>query len=139
MTKEIDQETLSKMLEIAQEATRNAYCPYSSFHVGACILADDGNLYAGCNVENSVYGITQCAERNAIANMFAHGAKQIKAILVTADSEMIVVPCGACRQHIREFSALTVPVYMYNNKGDSQVMTVEELLPKSFGPEFLEK
>lgn len=130
---------VQQMLEKAKVAMKNAYCPYSHFHVGAAVLADDGNIYAGCNIENASYRVTQCAESSAVGNMISHGAKHIKKIVVVAESELIPSPCGACRQQLREFSDKSVEVHMFNNKGDHDVMTMDELLVKSFGPEFLKE
>lgn len=128
--------TIEEMLAVAQKAMKNAYNPYSKFSVGACILADDGKLYAGCNIENASYRLTICAEASAVAAMITQGAKQIERVVITADSENIVVPCGACRQTLREFASLSTPVYMFNKKGQSMRMTIDELLPKSFGASY---
>ncbi len=130
---------VQQMLAKAREAMRNAYCPYSHFYVGACVLGDDGNLYAGCNIENASYRVTQCAESSAVGGMVSHGAKRIKKVVVVADSELIPSPCGACRQQLRELCSADVEVHMFNNKGDHDVMTIDELLVKSFGPEFLKE
>ena len=133
------EEIVKKMLEKAKEVMRNAYCPYSHFYVGACVLGDDGNLYAGCNIENASYRVTQCAESSAVGGMVSHGSKRIKKVVVVADSDRIAVPCGACRQQLREFCEDDVEIHMFNNKGDHDVMTIDELLVKSFGSEFLEE
>ena len=129
---------LEEMLDHAKCAMQNAYNPYSHFFVGACILADDGHLYSGCNVENASYSLTLCAEVSAITAMITAGAKRIVEMLVVSSSDKIVVPCGACRQRIREFSDLSTKIHMCNHFGQHEVMTIDELLPKSFGPEFLE-
>lgn len=130
---------VQQMLEKAKAAMKNAYCPYSHFHVGAAVLADDGNIYAGCNIENASYRVTQCAESSAVGNMVSHGSKRIKKVVVVADSDQIVVPCGACRQQLRELASGDTEVHMFNNKGDHDVMTIDDLLVKSFGPEFLKE
>ncbi len=130
---------IDQMLEKAKIAMKNAYCPYSHFSVGACVLGDDGNMYAGCNIENASYRVTQCAESSAVGGMVSHGSKRIKKVVVVADSEDIVTPCGACRQQLRELCDGNVEVHMFNNKGDHDVMTMDELLVKSFGPEFLKE
>ena len=89
----------------AAEAVRaRAYAPYSRFHVGVAILADDGKIYAGCNVENAAYPIGNCAEASAIAAMIAGGAKRIKRVYVTGPGSAPVTPCGGCRQRIAEFA-----------------------------------
>ena len=127
---------IQKMLEKATAAMKNAYCPYSHFSVGACVLADDGNLYAGCNVENVVYNATH-AEVAAVAAMISAGAKRVQKIVIVADCNKIIVPCGGCRQHLREFSSEDMEVYMFNNQGDCDMMKMGDLLVKSFGPEYL--
>src|SRR6195952_3937614 len=98
-------------LYAAAEAVRaRAYAPYSRFQVGAAILADDGKIYAGCNVENAAYPIGNCAEASAIAAMLAGGGKRITRIYVTGPGSQPVTPCGGCRQRIREFAELDTPV-----------------------------
>ncbi len=89
---------VQEMLQKAKAAMKHAYNPYSNFFVGACILADDGKLYAGCNVENVSYSLTLCAEASALGAMVSAGAKRIKKMVVVAESDKIIVPCGACRQ-----------------------------------------
>jgi cytidine deaminase len=124
----------------AAEAVRaRAYAPYSKFQVGAAILADDGNIYSGCNVENAAYPVGNCAEPSAIAAMLAGGGKRIKRIYVTGPGVMPVTPCGGCRQRIREFADLDVEVISHGVDGQPLVQTLGQLLPHSFGPEFLSK
>ncbi len=119
--------------ELWQEALKvrqNAYTPYSHFKVGAAVLAANGKIYTGCNVENASYGLTCCAERNAIFAAAAAGERSFKALCVTAEGAEPVAPCGACRQVIAEFG---IPqIYMTNLNGDIKIMTAEELLPYSF-------
>lgn len=127
-----------KALFAAAETVRaRAYAPYSKFHVGAAILADDGNIYSGCNIENASYPVGNCAEPSAIAAMIAGGGKRIKRIYVTGPGVTPVTPCGACRQRIREFADLDVEVISHGVDGKPLVQTLEQLLPHSFGPEFL--
>jgi cytidine deaminase len=124
----------------AAEAIRaKAYAPYSRFHVGAAILADDGKIYSGCNIENAAYPVGNCAEASAIAAMIAGGGKRITRIYVTGPGSAPVTPCGGCRQRIREFADLTVPVISHGVDGEPLVCTLEQLLPHSFGPEYLPK
>ena len=124
----------------AAEAIRaKAYAPYSKFHVGAAILADDGKIYSGCNIENAAYPQGNCAETSAIAAMIAGGAKRIKRIYVTGPGLSPVTPCGGCRQRIREFADLDVEVISHGVDGEPLVQTLGQLLPHSFGPEFLGK
>jgi len=122
----------------AAEAVRaRAYAPYSKFQVGAAILADDGNVYTGCNVENAAYPVGNCAEPSAIAAMIAGGGKRIKRIYVTGPGAAPVTPCGGCRQRIREFADLDVVVISHGVAGAPLYRTLGELLPHSFGPEYL--
>jgi cytidine deaminase len=124
----------------AAEAVRaRAYAPYSKFRVGAAILADDGNVYAGCNVENAAYPIGNCAEASAIAMMIAAGATRIRRIYITGPGSEPVTPCGGCRQRIREFADPDVVVISHGVDGSPLSRTIAELLPHSFGPEFLGK
>ena len=129
-----------KSLFTAAEAIRaKAYAPYSNFHVGAAILADDGNIYSGCNIENAAYPQGNCAETSAIAAMIAGGAKRITRIYVTGPGTAPVTPCGGCRQRIREFADLDVEVISHGVDGAPLVQTLGQLLPHSFGPEYLGK
>lgn len=122
----------------AAEAVREkAHAPYSGFSVGAAILADDGNVYAGCNVENAAYPIGNCAEPSAIAAMLAGGGKRIAKVFVTGPGAVPVTPCGGCRQRIREFASLDTPVICLGVEGEPLYTTLGQLLPHSFGPEFL--
>ena len=124
----------------AAEAVRaRAYAPYSRFSVGAAILADDGKIYAGCNIENAAYPIGNCAEASAIAAMIAGGGRRIKRIYVTGPGSAPVTPCGGCRQRIREFADQDVVVISHGVEGQPLHQTVAQLLPHSFGPEFLPK
>ena len=124
----------------AAEAVRaRAYAPYSNFQVGAAILADDGKIYSGCNVENAAYPVGNCAEPSAIAAMLAGGGKRIKRIYVTGPGSTPVTPCGGCRQRIREFADLDAEVISHGVDGEPLVQTLGQLLPHSFGPEFLGK
>jgi cytidine deaminase len=122
----------------AAEAVRaRAYSPYSKFSVGAAILADDGKIYAGCNIENAAYPIGNCAEASAIAAMIAGGGRRIARVYVTGPGSAPVTPCGGCRQRLREFADLDVTVISHGVNGAPLRQTVAELLPHSFGPEFL--
>ena len=124
----------------AAEAVRaRAHAPYSRFQVGAAILADDGKIYTGCNVENAAYPVGNCAEPSAIAAMLAGGGKRIKRIYVTGPGSAPVTPCGGCRQRIREFADLDVEIISHGVEGVALVCTLEQLLPHSFGPEYLPK
>ena len=115
-----------------------AYTPYSRFKVGAALLTDDGRVYTGVNVENASYGLTVCAERNAIGRMVTDGAQCIVAIAVCTDNG--VTPCGACRQVLSEFvdHESDVPVWIVDGQGDVRQTTMFTLLPDHFGPRHLQ-
>lgn len=122
-----------ELMKIARKARQNAYAPYSHFAVGAALLAESGRVYTGCNIENASYGLTCCAERNAIFAAVGAGERRFKMLAVAADSPEPVAPCGACRQVIAEFG---IPlVVMGNLKESTKTMTAEELLPYGFGQE----
>ena len=121
-----------KLFDLARNAAEKAYCPYSKFAVGAAILADDNNFYAGCNVENISYPVGTCAEAGAIAAMIAGGSKKIVEMLVYADSKQLISPCGACRQRIAEFADKNAAVYLANKDGIQKLTNLAELLPCSF-------
>ena len=122
-----------ELMKMAIEARQNAYAPYSHFAVGAALLAESGKVYTGCNIENASYGLTCCAERNAIFAAVSAGERRFKMLAVAADSPEPVAPCGACRQVIAEFG---IPlVVMGNLKAETKTMTAEELLPYGFGQE----
>ena len=124
----------------AAEAIRaKAYAPYSRFKVGAAILADDGKVYTGCNIENAAYPQGNCAEASAIAAMIAGGATRIKRIYVTGPGSAPVTPCGGCRQRIREFADLDVTVISHGVEGAPLTESLGALLPHSFGPEYLDQ
>lgn len=125
----------NELIEQAKLARNNAYVPYSKFPVGAAILAEDGKVYTGCNIENASFGMTNCAERTAIFKAVSEGTTKFKAIAVIADTEGPCSPCGACRQVMAEFCEKEMPVFLTNIKGDIQKTTVGELLPGAFSPE----
>ena len=130
---------MKKLLEAARKAKEKAYAPYSHFHVGAAVLTETGKLYSGCNVENTSYGLTVCAERNAIFQMVADGEQRIAEILVLGDTEEFLPPCGACRQILREFAGPdgNLRVIVVNLDGDIRTFTIAELLPEGFTPDQL--
>lgn len=131
---------LPRMIEAARAARENAHAPYSKFKVGAAILGESGRIFAGCNVENAAYPQGQCAESSAIGAMVTAGDRRIRAIVVMggeAGAEEICTPCGGCRQRIREFADQDVVVVSHGVDGTPLEQTIAELLPHSFGPEFL--
>lgn len=128
---------VNTLLEQSKVAREHAHAPYSKFKVGAALLAEDGNVYLGCNVENVSYGLTNCAERTAFFKAVSEGVKEFVALAVVADSERAIPPCGACRQVMAEFCKPDMPVYLTNLKGDVEMTTVGDLLPGAFSPEDL--
>ena len=126
------------MLAAATEAHRHAYCPYSRYRVGAAIRAASGAVFVGCNVENAAYRLGSCAEAGAIAAMVLAGERVIAEIVVVTDGDNPGTPCGGCRQRIREFARGELWVHSVSADGAVLSMTLEQLLPHSFGPEFLE-
>ncbi|MCZ2723652.1 cytidine deaminase [Marinomonas sp. 15G1-11] len=133
MTQSIDKE----LLDLAKEAMSKAYVPYSKFTVGAAIRTASGLLYSGCNVENASYPEGTCAEAGAIASMVRDGQTQIESIYVIGKGDELVTPCGGCRQRIREFSDTNTMIHICGPEGVRKSMTMEELLPFSFGPDNL--
>jgi cytidine deaminase len=129
-------DTEKKLLQEAKIAYENAYAPYSHYKVGAAVLWDSGRITTGSNVENAAYGLTLCAERNAIFQGTAQGERRIKAIAVVVPAENMPAPCGSCRQVIREF-ATDCNIFLMNGKEEIKATSLQVLLPDSFGPEFL--
>jgi cytidine deaminase len=121
---------MEDLFDEALKAAGNAYAPYSKFRVGAALLAEDGSLFAGCNVENRSYGLTICAERNALCQGVARGKRRFAALAIaTPDSEVPVGPCGACRQVLSEFMAAGAEV-CFGGRGAERVhTTMGELMP----------
>ncbi len=132
-----------ELIEMAMEARRLAYTPYSNFKVGAALLGKNGVVYKGCNVENASYPATNCAERTAFFNAVSDGQKEFDAIAIVGGSERTTeldycAPCGICRQVMREFcDPKEFQVIVAKSIKDYKVFTLEELLPESFGPENL--
>ena len=129
--KMINQDIIDTMVRMAKEARNNAHAPYSEKAVGACVLADDGTLYGGCNVENASFGLSCCAERVAIYRAIADNKRNFDAIAVVADTPEPITPCGACCQVMAEFDIRDV--IMANLKGDLQVIDIYDLAPYAPG------
>ena len=134
----MDDLVVQEMRVAAETAMNNAYCRYSKFRVGAAVLSDDSEIFAGCNVENASYGLTICAERNAIFQAVAKGAlskgRKLKAVVVVTPKEKVTPPCGACRQVIYEFcEEADADIFIFGaNNADSFKLSM--LLPDAFGP-----
>ena len=121
-----------EMIKLAAEASKNAYVPYSKFPVGACVLAESGKVYIGCNFENSSYGMTICAERNAIGSAIASGERKIRAVAIYSPKKKYCVPCGACRQVMSEFVSSDGLDIVLETENGIVVKTLKEMLPDSF-------
>ena len=126
-----------KLIELAVEARERAYAPYSNFTVGAALLTKAGKVYQGCNIENASYGLTICAERNAIFHAVAEGhTHDFVRIVIAGRSEDFCVPCGICRQVMQEF-APDLTVICLNGKGEAKTFALKELLPYGFDNRWL--
>jgi len=126
----IDKEQMDKLFEEAQKIAYKAYAPYSKFRVGAALLCEDGTIITGVNVENRSFGLTVCAERNAVFTAVAKGYLRFSAIAIsTPDSAEPVGPCGACRQVLGEFMKGNTPVRFAGSNQNQVNTTVGELLP----------
>ena len=128
--------THQELFSLACQARENAYAPYSKYQVGACILTTEGHTFTGCNFENASFGATICAERCAASCAIAAGERRFAAIAIAANTA--AWPCGICRQVLREFAcSLDMPVIVGPAGGEYKVKTLGELLPESFGPDYL--
>lgn len=126
------------MIEAALGARLNAHAAYSRFRVGAALLCERGMVHAGCNVENAAYPQGVCAEAGAISAMVLSGSRRIEAVVVAGGGSLPCMPCGGCRQKLREFAGPHVPIRVVDETGAVLlVRTLSELLPDSFGPESL--
>ena len=148
MAEKLWKEEYDELVKKALEARKKAYAPYSHFQVGAALLAEDGTVFTGCNVENASYPVGICAERNAFSHAVCEGHTTFAALAIVGAPEErkgsdICAPCGMCRQFIREFCKEDFPVILAKISEDgeiteSKVYVLFELLPESFGPENLQ-
>jgi len=122
---------LEKLKQIARDISKNAYAKYSNFPVGAAFSDEHGKIYSGVNVENSSYGLTLCAERNAIAHAVSQGPCTIETLVVYTPTQIPTPPCGACRQVIAEFSK-TAKIVLICDSDETVTTTIGELLPGAF-------
>lgn len=120
------------LIEEARQSREYAYVPYSKFKIGAALVAGDGRVFTGCNIENSTYALTLCAERVAISKAVSEGANRILRIAVVADSEKLISPCGCCRQTIWEFSNEITEVILANLSGRVEKISIADLFPSAF-------
>jgi len=130
----LSEDQIEALIAAAAAVRERAYAPYSQFRVGAALRAVDGTIYAGCNVENASYGLTICAEQNAIAQAIAAGARDFTAVAVVTENG--VTPCGACRQVLVEFGP-EMMVIVADRRGRRRIYTLAELLLDAFGPKHL--
>ena len=123
-----------ELIKIAFDAMKNAYAPYSHYHVGSCVKTKDGKTFMGANIENASYGATNCGERSAIFAAYSHGYRQkdVECIAIVTDGDILAGPCGICRQVLSELIGSDTPIYLSNGK-ESMDTTIEELLPLTFG------
>lgn len=128
---------MTDLVARAREAMRNAWAPYSEFHVGAAIEAEDGRVFVGCNVESASYGLTICAERMALGAAVAAGARALRRIAVTTEVDPPAAPCGACRQLLAEFG-LKLEVIAVGPSTERR-WTLGALLPDAFTKETLDR
>ena len=129
--------TREELKQAAQTMLERSYAPYSRFPVGAALECEDGTVFTGCNVENAAYPAGICAERNAVFHAVAEGHTRFRRIVIAGKSRDFCVPCGMCRQVMREFSR-DLEIICLNASGEERSFTLDALLPHGFGPEFLE-
>ena len=127
---------LEELKAAALSMRERAYCPYSHFAVGAALECADGTVFTGCNIENAAFTPGICAERTAVAKAVSEGHRDFVRIVVAGQGPAHCVPCGVCRQVLREF-APDMEIICLNDGGEARRFTLPELLPHSFGPEFL--
>jgi len=125
------------LVEKAIQAKSRAYAPYSKFPVGAALLTENDEIYIGANVENASYGLTICAERTAAFSAIIEGERKFKAIAIAGNTEDYLPPCGACRQVLLELCGKDIDVHLVNSKKEIKTIKLNELIPFSFGDEYL--
>ena len=124
------------LIEAAVSARENAHAPYSHFLVGAALEAEDGRVFTGCNVENATYGLSVCAERVAVFKAVSEGARKFRRVAVSADTDVLAPPCGACRQILWEFCG-NIEVILTNLNGKTETFHIKDLFPRPFDDSFL--
>ena len=124
------------LIETALAARKNAHAPFSHFQVGAALESDDGRVFTGCNIENATYGLTVCAERVAVWKAISEGARKFQRIAVTADTDILTPPCGACRQILWEFCG-DLEVTLVNLHGKMETLRLTDLFPRPFDASFI--
>lgn len=126
----------NSLIVAARAARQYSYSPYSRFRVGAALMTTDGRVYTGCNIENSSYGLTVCAERIAVFKAVSEGALRFRAMAIVSDSTEYTPPCGACRQVLMDF-ADNIDFILTNGRGGHKIVRMKELLPYPFSPKNL--
>jgi cytidine deaminase len=132
----LSEESLQQLLETAKTARLRSIAPFSNFLVGAAVKTEEGKVYIGCNVESASYGLTVCAERVAIWKALSEGERKFTELAIVADTETLTPPCGTCRQIIWEF-AKNATIVLGNLGGETQIVSIKELLPRAFDARFL--
>ena len=135
MNKEID---LNKLIDKAKEAREQAYAPYSNFLVGAAIVGESGKFYTGCNIENSSFGLSICAERVALFKAVSEGEKKIKMLALVTNTKTLIWPCGGCRQVLSEFNPEML-IVSDNLKGQREEKKLSEIFPEAFDHQSLKE
>ena len=128
----------STLVKKARSAKKYSYSPYSKFRVGAALLSTSGKIYTGCNIENSSFGLTVCAERTALFKAISEGTRKFRALAIASDAKGFIPPCGACRQVILDL-ARDVDVIMTDSRGKTKILKAIELLPYPFDTHYLIK
>lgn len=128
---------MTEVERAALETRERAHAPFSRFRVGAALEAEDGAVYGGCNVENSSYGLTMCAERAALYHAVARGARRFRRVAVVAATATLTPPCGACRQVLWDVCG-DIEVVLFNLEGARETFRLSELLPRAFDATFLD-
>jgi cytidine deaminase len=124
------------LLDAALAARAHAFAPYSHFQVGAALEDIDGRIHTGCNVENATYGLTVCAERVAVFKAISEGVRKFRRIAISADTDTLTPPCGACRQILWEFCG-DIEIILVNPHGKTEIYQLKDLFPKPFDVSFL--
>jgi cytidine deaminase len=127
---------MNELIRSALDARKNAHAPFSHFLVGAALQDENGRIFTGCNVENSTYGLTICAERVAVFKAVSEGARKFTAVAVAADTDVLTPPCGACRQILWEFCG-DVELTLVNLEGKNETFRLKDIFPRPFDASFL--
>ena len=135
----MEKETINHLIDTAIHQLKYSYTPYSNFKVGAALLAKNGQVYTGCNIENAGYTATNCAERTAFFKAVSEGDRKFRAIAVAGNTGDYLFPCGVCRQVMMEFCDEAFEIIVARDKSDYKVFTLAELFPGSFSADDLKK